>query len=229
MPIYSRRDFLYLSATLAFISQIPAFATERKGKRHDAAHPVTIKVLQKAFTSEMIAHKHYIEYTQKALIEKYPNIAYLFHTFALSEKIHADNYKLILSSLGSDISDKDFKLTVQNTKSNLKNAAKKEMDKINSVYLNFIKELEAEKYEAAIISCMYAWKSHQQHEKQISKILKYSGLFFGLVAKEIEDKNPDFYVCTICGSTIDEKPLVPCDICNRSASNYQEVLRPSLR
>ena len=61
----------------------------------------------------------------------------------------------------------------------------------------------------------------------MKEIRKYSKQFFGAVAKKIEGMKFDFYVCEICGSTIDEAPKTPCDICNYPNSHYQEVIRPS--
>ena len=90
-----------------------------------------------------------------------------------------------------------------------------------------LQELETESCEAAIISCMYSWKSHQQHEEKARQILHSSGLFFGSVAVKIEGLRLDFHVCRICGSTIDEKPHAPCTICNRSLSNYDRMQRPT--
>lgn len=164
----------------------------------------------------MIAYKHYIGYTEKALSEKYPNIAYLFYSFSFSEKIHADNYKRILATLGCE------------TKpiSNLQKAAQNEMKKIKITYPDFIRELETESCEEAIVNCMYSWKSHQQHEKEVKQIKKYSGMFFGSVSGKIEGLDPDFHVCKVCGSTIDKAPDFPCVICNKPKSNYQKIERP---
>jgi hypothetical protein len=55
------------------------------------------------------------------------------------------------------------------------------------------KELETEACEEAITDCVYAWKSHQQHEKQVKEIEKFSGIFFGSVSSKIEGLNLDFY------------------------------------
>ena len=73
---------------------------------------------------------------------------------------------------------------------------------------------------------MYAWKSHQQHIQEITKVRKYSKIFFSLVAKEIEGMKFDFHVCEICGSTLDEAPEAPCGICNYPKSHYDKVIRP---
>jgi rubrerythrin len=122
----------------------------------------------------------------------------------------------------------DFALdfAIGDTKENLQIAARNEMDKIERSYPDFVRELEKESYDDAIANCMYSWKSHQQHEKQITKIVKYSGLFFGSVISEIEGMKLHFHVCRVCGSTLEKEPQAPCAICNRSMSNYQRIARP---
>jgi len=41
-----------------------------------------------------VASEHCVGYSRIAVEEKYPNIANLFSAFAVSEKIHAANYKI---------------------------------------------------------------------------------------------------------------------------------------
>ena len=51
-------------------------------------------------------------------------------------------------------------------------------------------------------------------------------MFFDSVAETIEEMKLDFYVCDICGSTVDEIPKTPCDICNYPVLGYTRVQRP---
>ena len=227
MTEISRRHFLYLSAVPPCLFQFLAFAAQSEGDKSNIIYPRTIAVLQEAFKIEMIAYEHYIGYTSKALSEKYPNIAYLFTSFSYSEKIHADNYKRILATLGQEAISIQIGIDVRDTQSNLQTAAQSELNKIKSIYHDFITKLEGEAYEEAIISCMYSMKSHRQHEEKVNQIIKYSGTFFGSVSKEIEGLNLNFHICKVCGSTIDEAPHGPCVICNRSMSNYTKVERPT--
>ena len=88
-------------------------------------------------------------------------------------------------------------------------------------------KLKKESYDEAVINCMYSWKSHQQHKEKIKEILKYCNMFFGSVARKIEGMKLDFHVCEICGSTVDEAPKTPCNICNYPVSHYQKVKRPT--
>jgi rubrerythrin len=225
MTKFSRRELLYLSASLSLAVPFRALALNVDKNDPSPGYPNTISILTRAFKFEMIAHRHYIAFVKKALAEKYPNIAYMFQAFSVSEKIHADNYKRIISELGSDVNNGLMAIDVRDTKSNLVNAAEKELEKIKKTYPAFVKNLESESYEDAIINCMYSWKSHRQHEKKVREILKYSGIFFGSVARRIEGLSLDFHVCDICGATIDKAPDTPCDICNRSLSHYKKVVK----
>jgi len=207
--------------------RFPALAAASSGSASAGQYPQTISILQRACRAERITAKHYIGFTEKALQEQYPNIAYLFHAFTFSEQVHADNYRDILTNLEQKTKTIPFTVEISDTRSNLKTASAKELDKIKSFYPGLLQELETESCEAAIISCMYSWKSHQQHEEKARHILHYSGLFFGSVADEIEGMHLDFHVCRICRSTIDEKPHAPCAICNRSMSNYDKIPRPT--
>lgn len=227
MDKFSRREFISLSASSFLLFPLRAYAVNVEKTYPIIDYPNTILVLTQALKTEMMAHKHYLGYVEKALAEKFTNIAYLFHAFSISEKIHADNYKRIINKLGSKINEIILCMDVRDTKSNLRKAAEKELEKIQTTYPNFLEKLEPEGCEEAIINCMYSWKSHRQHEEKIKEIQKYSGLFFGTMSKKIESLDLDFHVCEICGSTVDEEPHSPCDICNRSISHYKKVNRPS--
>lgn len=226
----SRRQLLYFSALLlicyTFVNlKCLAVAGNTRG---ESRYPLTQKILKEAYNTEMAANKHYDAYCQKALSENYPNIAYLFQALSVSEKIHADSYKKIMLSLGSTIGEIKIALSLSGTKKNLNTAATRELEKINKFYPEIINRLSSESHDQAVMHCMYAWKSHQQHEEIIGKVKKYSGFFFRLLAKTIEKMNPNFYVCEICGSTVDEKPGIPCEICNYPMYHYKNIERPIL-
>jgi len=222
----SRRDFLFFSTLTSLFLPFQRNALARE--LHPAiSYPNTITVLKQAFNSEMIAHKHYVGYTDRAMAEKYPNIAYMFKAFSFSEKIHADNYSRLLDKLGNKTIFVPFLIKVDDTKLNLSKAVQKELEKIKTSYPRFLKKIETERNNDAIKNLMYSWKSHHQHEKKIKKIHKYTAYFFGSVAKEIEGMTLDIHVCKICGSTIDEVPVMPCEICNKALSHYRKIDRPT--
>jgi rubrerythrin len=226
----SRRQLLYFSFLAPFfypIANLKYFA-KADDKNNGDRYPLTSDILKKAYWEEMIAYKHYDRYSQKALSENYPNIAYLFSAISSSEKIHADNYQRVIVSLASSINAKEIPVSVADTKSNLKNAAIKELEKIEKFYPEILKQLSLESYDEAIINCVYSWKSHKQHEEIIKQIEKHSGIFFKPLAKKIESAKPDYYVCGICGSTLEVEPLISCPICNHPVSHYKKIEMPIL-
>ncbi len=177
----------------------------------------------------MIASEHYDGYCQKALTEDLPNVAYLFFTLSRSERIHAVNYQKIIRSLDSSLEKREISISFSNTKTNLNTAAIKELEKIKNYYPQVLNRLSAEAHDLAVINCMYSWKSHQQHEEMIRDIKKYSGFFFKHLVKKIDDMNPDYFLCEICGSIESEKPTSPCEICNYPTSHYKQVERPPVK
>lgn len=226
----SRRQLLYFSALLSFcypIANLKYFAVA-DDKENDSRYPLTINILKEAYWAEMIASKHYDGYCQRALSENYPNIAYVFFALSISEKIHAYNYQKLIVTLNSTLEAKEIPVSIADTKKNLNVAAIKELEKIKEFYPEILNKLTSESHDQAIINCMYSWKSHQQHEEIINDIKRYSGLFFRPLAKKIEAMNLNYYVCEICGSTMDEKPVIPCEICNYPISHYKKIKRPAL-
>ena len=229
MKKISRRKFLYIFTSLSFsypLSVVNASSRENKLGKNDR-FPITIAVLKAAYEAEKVASDHYVGYSRKAVEERFPNIAYLFSAYAVSEKIHAENYKRILTSLSAGLEEPEFKIFILDTKANLMSASEGELKKIKETYPDFLAKLKNESHDQAIINCMYSWKSHRQHKRKINEIRNYSKWFFGSVAKKIEGMKFDFHVCEICGSTIDEAPKTPCDICNYPILHYHQVIRPT--
>lgn len=227
----SRRQLLYFSAILSACAPVAAvncFAVTGDTS-NDKRYQLTIALLKEAYWAEKIATEHYDEYSQKALSENYPNISYLFSALSISEKIHAKNYEKLIKTLGSTIKDNEIYVDIGGTKENLNISAIQELEKMNVFYPRIIRELSEESHDQSVLNCMYSWKSHQQHEKIITNVKRYSGLFFNRLADEIENMNPNYQVCEICGSTIDEPTDTPCDICNYPAYHYKKLDRPLLK
>ena len=144
MKIISRRQFLYFSAFSILINRFPfaIAATKESCVEKTDLYPLSIAVLKDAYLTEIVAYKHYVSYCQKATDEDYPNIAYLFTSFSISEKTHADNYRRLLKTLCEEIDEPETDVEILDTKSNLKNASEKELLKINKTYPDFLARLE---------------------------------------------------------------------------------------
>lgn len=187
-------------------------------------YPKTVAVLEAAYNGEIKAFHTYMAYAEKANSENYQNIAKLFVSLATSESIHALNFRTLLSELGVEIKEiRSQSIEISSTKKNLKKATKVELQEIDTKYPQFIKKIEPEKCKAAIRNITYAWKSEQQHRDLIRKIQSGTGMLFGLLAKKIEEKPAQYFVCQNCGSTLTEIPKDNCPICKDSVSNYKKI------
>ena len=234
----SRRDFLFICSGIAAIISTPSIICAEtsltgKAEKSDApakssdlkiAYPATLIVVKSAYLGEIKAHMHYIEYAKRAKKEDYNNIAYLFTALAASEYTHAREFGRTLSEFGINAEElANPEIAAAYTKANLMTASKNELKKIEVVYPDFIKELRKENHGDSQKNCLYAWKSHEQHSAQFEKILKWSGFFFGLLAKKFEDNPVQYFVCRICGSTLIELPQIKCPICSRPVSEYRKI------
>ena len=70
----------------------------------------------------------------------YQYYIYSDRLLAISEEIHAKNYKAIIVSLGSEINDNEQNVSMGSTKENLSTAALKELGGKNKFYPNIIKK-----------------------------------------------------------------------------------------
>lgn len=213
------RLILYLSVPLFFVLSSLCFAQSPE------EYELTVDALQKRYADEMIAHRKYTMYGERACAEGYPNIAHLFKALSYSEGIHARNFKELLSGLGAEPDESLFngKIEIESTKYNLKHAANVERDEIDHEYPDILSSIRAEDHGESISSINYAWQAEKQHRDLILKIQKAALKWFGLLVSRIEGKESHYYVCQICGSTLMEKSGKNCPICERPMSQYQTI------
>lgn len=208
---------LGLFLLLAWIAAPPVFSTEKH-------FPETISVLQTVYQNEMTAMHTYMAYAQRAEEEKYLNISRLLTAIARSESIHARNFRSVLKELGAPA---DFtmpeNIVVQTTRENLQWAMQNELAEIDKTYPFVLEKIKPENHRKAIDSITWAWKSEKQHRDLIKLIESGTGIFFDIMAHEIESARDRQFVCQNCGSTLTELPEHTCPICGQPASRYQEI------
>ena len=173
--VYTRRNFLRIATLSAILYPMLPAGLSRAGKNvvdKGDRFPVTVEVLCEGYQSEISASRRYRHYSRRALSDEFPNIAYTFAALAVSEEIHANNYSKILNDLGTVVHEEKSSPAISDTKKNLEDAARREMEKINNAYPAFLKRLSVESHNRAIVNCMYSLKSHRQHEKEIRLIAK---------------------------------------------------------
>jgi rubrerythrin len=223
-PNRERRTLIV--ATLAALAG--GLAADRNPARAAAAYPATIAAMQAAQDRETKVYYRYGDFGRKAKQDGYLGIAYLFAAFAASELTHATNFGRILARLDVESSPPArTSAKVGTTRENLIAAANDEMDSIDSFYPSLLEKLKPEGYDDATQAVRFAWASEQQHRDKIKQIQRWSDTFFEQVAKRIDEKTGVYYVCQVCGSTVNAIPAGQCPVCRNAATHYRKVEPPA--
>lgn len=194
---------------------------------NQSKYPHTTEAMQERYADEIRAYHNYAMFSQKAIKDGYPNIAYLFTSLAESEFIHARNFRARLLELGTEprlISGLDIK--VSSTKSNLNAAVTVEANEIDYKYPDIVKLISPENHQQSIDVTTWAWQSEAQHRNLIIKMQKNVVRWWGIVSSKIEEHPVTYYVCQVCGSTLVEIPKEACPICGHPASEYKQIPTP---
>lgn len=160
----------------------------------------TKKNLKNAFAGESQANRTYLAFAKKAEDEGYLQIAKLFKAAAEAETIHALNHLRILGEVNS-------------TADNVEAAISGETHEFESMYPKFISIAKQEGNKQAVWSFNVANKVEKIHADLLKKI-KVS-----LAAGKKLD-NVEFYVCKICGNTVENSVPDKCHICGASKEQF---------
>lgn len=152
--------------------------------------------LAEAFAGESQANRKYLAFAKKAEEEGYPQIGKLFKAAAAAETVHAHNHLRIMGGIKS-------------TKENVMEAVEGETHEFTDMYPKFLEIAAEEGENQASWSFNIAnevEKIHAELYKQAAKALE----------ADADLKSVDYYVCKVCGNTVEGKPPAKCPICNAS-------------
>ena len=160
----------------------------------------TDKNLQEAFAGESQANRKYLAFAKKAQEEGYKQIAKLFRATADAETVHALNHLRI-------------RRLIKSTKENLEAAISGESYEFQKMYPQMIKDAKAEDQKGAVVSFNYANEVEKIHAELYKKALENLG------------KNPevDYYVCHVCGNTVEGEPPDKCPICGSPEKMFKKI------
>lgn len=160
----------------------------------------TERGLQQAFAGESQANRRYTAFAKKADSEGYKQIAKLFRAAAEAETVHALNH---LRALGE----------VKGTKENLEAAISGETYEFQSMYPQMIEDAKSEGNKRAEISFSYANAVEKIHADLYRRALENIG----------KNEEVDYYVCQVCGNTVEGEPPDKCPICNSPKKMFKKV------
>ena len=146
--------------------------------------------LKDAFAGESQANRKYLAFAEKADKEGYSQTARLFRAAAAAETVHAHSHLRALKGVGS-------------TADNLKEAIAGETYEFQSMYPPMIDGAKEEGHKAAERSFTYANAVEKVHAGLYQKALD-----------NLEDLEAvDYYVCSVCGHTVEGEPPDECPVC----------------
>jgi rubrerythrin len=202
-----KRSFVLLS--LFFILTAVAFAA-------DAGTTATLANLQTAFNGESNAHARYLAFAKKADVEGYGEVASLFRAAARAEEIHANNHAVVIKKLGGKPEAKIETPDVKTTKENLEAAIKGETYERDTMYPQFLKQAREVRNTDAIQTFNYAKTAEAEHAKLYTTALNN-------LAKSKGTKAKNFYICGVCGYTVEKVDFAKCPSCFSPKEKYETV------
>lgn len=161
----------------------------------------TINNLKEAFAGESQANRKYLAYAKKAEEEGFKQVAKLFRAAAEAETIHAHNH---LRELGA----------IKSTKENLLDAIGGETHEFQKMYPLMIEEAEAEGKSSAKRSFIFANEVEKIHATLYQKALDNLG----------SNLEVDYYVCQVCGNTVENEPPDECPICGAKKQAFNKII-----
>ena len=165
--------------------------------------------LMAAFAGESQARNKYTYYAAKAKSEGYVQISNLFQETADNEKEHAKIWFKLLHD------------GVQDTESNLKDAASGENYEWTEMYANFARVAKEEGFEHVAYLFEEVGKIEKEHEERYLKLL--SNLQNGLVFSRDGDT---IWQCSNCGHIhIGKQAPEVCPVCDHPRAHFQLVAK----
>jgi rubrerythrin len=156
--------------------------------------------LKEAFSGESKASTTYLAFARKADQEGQPQVAKLFRAAALAETFHARNHLDVMEGIKS-------------TQENLQEAISGENAEHVKMYPEFIEQANKEQKPKATRTFDFARKVEIMHEslyKAALDAIKGGG----------KPKATDYYVCQICGATIEGSAPDRCPVCGAPKAQF---------
>ena len=159
--------------------------------------------LKDAFSGESQANRTYLAFAKKAEQEGLSQIAKLFRAAAHAETVHALNHLELTEKTKSSLE-------------NLKTAVSGETFEFNEMYPKYIETAKEEGNKKATWSFDVANKVEKIHAKLFSKAIAD-------LENNRELANTDYYVCEVCGNTVQGVAPEICPICGAPKKEFKLI------
>ncbi|NLB75498.1 MAG: rubrerythrin family protein [Crenarchaeota archaeon] len=159
--------------------------------------------LKKAFSEDSQRNRRYAFYAKKAEEEGYKQVAKMFRAFAESENVHASNHFKRFSGIKS-------------TSENIEGSLEDENLAAQTTFLKYLQEANQEGEESAAWSFEKAGKVEQVHSNLLTKAKES-------VSSKKDLPQVEYYVCNVCGNTVENSAPEICPICGAPRTAFFKV------
>ena len=153
-----------------------------------------------AFAGESQANRKYLAFAEKADKEGFSQAAKLFRAAAAAETVHAHAHLRALKA-------------INDTAQNLKEAISGETHEFDSMYPDMIKTAQEEGNKVAERSFKFANEVEKIHAELYQKALDNLN----------DQKDVDYYVCSVCGYTCEDTAPDVCPVCNAKSNAFKKI------
>lgn len=157
----------------------------------------TAQNLADAFAGESQANRKYLAFARQADEEGYKQAAKLFRAAAEAETVHAHAHLRTMNGVG-------------NTRDNLQTAINGETHEFKSMYPEFIETASKEGEKSAERSFRFANAVEKIHADLYQKALDKLG----------KNEAVDYYVCSVCGMTVEKEAPEKCPVCGAAKKAF---------
>ena len=176
---------------------------------------MTLENLQAAFNGESNAGHKYQAFAKKADEEGFGQVASLFRAAAAAEAIHAAAHARVIQRMGGVPKAEIHEPEVKSTAENLRAAIAGESYERDVMYPDFIQQAKAEGNKAAIQSFEAALAAEAEHARLYQDALENLAKWRG--------GRRSFYVCEVCGFTVEQIPADRCPVCKARREKFKKV------
>ncbi len=160
----------------------------------------TMNNLKDAFAGESQANRKYLAFSKKADEEGLNQVAKLFRAAAEAETVHAHKHLRVLGGIHS-------------TKENIQEAIEGETHEFTKMYPEMIEEAKKEGNKQALQSFEFANKVESIHANLYQKAFDNLG----------NNEPVDYYVCQVCGNTVENDAPDRWPICGTIKSMFIKI------
>lgn len=177
---------------------------------------MTADFLRSAYGGESMAHMRYSIWSEAAQKDGYPMIARMYTAISYAEWVHAKNhFNVLKDQVGDNTVAAGAVFGLTNIVENLQGALSGELHEIEQMYPVYMETAKFQDEKDAGRSFHFALEAEKNHAYLFEKAIEFAG-------QEKDMDSEKYYVCPICGHTVENGAPDNCPICGAKGEMFKE-------